>query len=1719
MEAHRAVGQAATRGEQMRALDSALKAVRRIDESAGGHPAIRAEAAFVRTRLMMVGGRAAGNLRDLLSGLDAVIASGQTKSGNKARALFLKVRLLDRAGLSERAEAICRRLLKDFPDERPWSERAVNRLLDGALARLPEGQPEERINTLRRLAAKTRKTLPVLSMAATNRIGDIYYGRDQWENAKSAYQTVIDTTHRLTPRTAAARFSLAEILYREERFRKALDLYESTLEKQGAGLSPSADRIYQLARRGYIQKTVAAGNFHYRVGELGAARNTFRELLDYDAAIVEAHRGYIKCAAAAGDTEQIIARYQEKLAAHPNDPLRLYTAGLALSYRETEPALEAAAQKIQKAIQINGHVSYYHQSLGYIQEVLETVHNQPRKLELALQAYKNAYFLIDPGTHPENAANLELNLGNTFYLLGQYGKALEFYTRRLDRQSAFERSETEMLFYKRLGECAFQAADAARAKSAYQKALEKINARTAPGQSPPESLAALKAEMTDRLGLACQELEQWEEATHAFEAVFDLNKRRGALQNLARNRRSAAFNTYHLSQSASGEKRRRLLEASARGFSQVLELIEAHGTAKPEEEQKQALIDIKVQTALDAGAATQAARGFSEAQEKRLAHAFLSRIALELGDLDTARKDLEAQLAEYPIGADVSEADRYGVALLYHRAALAAHALGDEEAAWDRFSYSARLCLDMQAPVGASVNMVNLAAVLETRLKKSPESAAIQSLDKRFHTLDRKVRRLLERAAATAGGLRLAEYHNAMGVCCTLLAERQEGSQATAAVRRMSRLTRAAGHFAAGLKVLEENRLSPARKAFETKARLHLNLAGVCRMTRDLEAARTHSEQALSAARKALLPELEWRALAGLGRLQEALAALSRVTPDRAGCRPMEIIRAFGPLAAEELREAGPEAAFNLAEKIAELERFNRTAVFIQPRKKTAKAFYQRIYPRLSRIADYQNELAAAEPDQKPYVRERLEREKSLLESETQNLPDLAARIKDPDTRHQVMRALGALLEAADTAEEIALQQQRETPAPSARERLQSRHETLMADYRAAVSEISENSGQTALKSLFSPRPAGVMDAAASLAPGRRLLRIFPKGADKAGYILFTLFPDDISAQTIARPEAVKNFLPASKTAPAACIAYEEPAALHLKDAYPRTLSATHLFRAASSRKPFKQRLLEASRQTEIKSLPEAFERLDWPPEGGLSDPAAAYALSAAQTLVLPRRIAESADVPTQPGEPANSFLALYTEAAGRMPLIELAARTQSLSLALIANPPKTERDRLIHLFSLHGCPTLIMPAAGTPQERAWNPARLSAFLESYAQMRAFDAAVNTLDPENLIYFGDTGMTPDAAADYARKNFAGYVRVGRTAFDAGRYETALIQFSNAADIAAQMDAFSRYRPALFQYARESAYKAGSLEKALAYAKDLAELLENKQPDGKAHAEALLTLGLIHSRLKHYDRAVPVIEAAVDLFAMLEADAELAGAMTDLGIVLENATHYESALSRFQSAAKLSRNLDNREMLAAQHINIGRIYDLRLNRYPEAIQHYEAALALYQTMQEPQKIAEARLDIGRCYRLLGVFAKAKRFYQEALNALDTANSLDTQENENARLKTKILIEQANNDWFQGDFEAAFRLQRTCAKLARKNGFPLMQVVAQNTAGLIWWSLGSYEKALTELESALENARELAIREDEVASTLNNIGLVHREMQNYEKPGPPGDAKLRKGASNL
>jgi tetratricopeptide (TPR) repeat protein len=210
-------------------------------------------------------------------------------------------------------------------------------------------------------------------------------------------------------------------------------------------------------------------------------------------------------------------------------------------------------------------------------------------------------------------------------------------------------------------------------------------------------------------------------------------------------------------------------------------------------------------------------------------------------------------------------------------------------------------------------------------------------------------------------------------------------------------------------------------------------------------------------------------------------------------------------------------------------------------------------------------------------------------------------------------------------------------------------------------------------------------------------------------------------------------------------------------------------------------------------------------------------------------------------------------------------------------------------------------------------------------------------------------------------------------------------------------------------------------KAAEYASALVDLIEKKEPDSKDHAEALLNYGLVLSRLERYEVAAPPLEKSLEIMANLELESEQVGALASTGLVFENATEYDRALVHFRSALDLSLKLNKKELIARQHMNIGRLYDLRLSRYAAARQHYEKALGLYADLQDAAGAAQAHLDIGRCYRLMGNFPDAELHYGEALKLTVTAVSGD-------RLRAKIVIEQANNAWFQARYQEAFDLRQ-------------------------------------------------------------------------------------------
>ncbi|MBW1862376.1 MAG: PD40 domain-containing protein [Deltaproteobacteria bacterium] len=659
IHARRRFNQDPTEAWRQRALKESLSELKAVSAQNPGSAEIQAHSLIEQSRLLTELGKDSESLLGAIRLLDRVVEMGAAPRSQVAEALVLRADLFSRIGQAESLFPAYARVIKEFPEVEEWADRAVERILELSIAGADSGIPEGRTRLLARIADKYRVNLPRLAMGAWNSIGDIHFAADEWTLAKEAYRHVLELFPVVSNQTAAARLALAEILYREERFRQTLDLYETEMASR-----PYRDYLYDLARSAYVRKSIAAGEHLFRLGEVPAARNIFSTLIREDYSIVEAHRGYIKCAAAQGQIPDVLTLYREKSNQGPDDPISLYATGLCLTYVGGEEALKKAQSLIERAIQQNGQVEYFHQTLGYVLEVLETVHKEPRRLEAALESYRKAYFLNDPVNHPENAAHLALNLGNGHFLLGQYGKAFEYYTKRFESEIPFDQEETEILFYRRFGASAFQMREREQPIQAFSKAVDLIEKRiqlkraseimgrinqhildriitpaldrpeskkrakklaerqvalnrrlyevsreqVGPPPNPawkdyreaieslvseqegvirdlspvipknrteilqslshmvvrvrdalsfPQHLMHLKAEMLDRLGLALQEAERWQQARETFERAYNLNEHLGILTNLISNQRSVAYNAYMEAGTLAGEDRKR----------------------------------------------------------------------------------------------------------------------------------------------------------------------------------------------------------------------------------------------------------------------------------------------------------------------------------------------------------------------------------------------------------------------------------------------------------------------------------------------------------------------------------------------------------------------------------------------------------------------------------------------------------------------------------------------------------------------------------------------------------------------------------------------------------------------------------------------------------------------------------------------------------------------------------------------------------------------------------------------------------------------------------------------------------------------------------------------------------------------------------------------------------------------------------------------------------
>lgn len=1633
-----------------------------------------------------------------------------------------------------------------YGDQEEWAEAAITAILDQVSPRDRSDQ-----GALSALAERYLTSLPRLAMGAWNRQGDVAYRANEWAKAKDAYRTVLEKFPPIPTPTAAARFALAEVLYREERYGEATALYETEMSRQ-----PEDTPLYQLARAAYIRKTVAAGESLYRLGEIAAARSTFLDLIRYDGRSVEAHRGYIKSVAAMGQAAELLELYRKMLTSYPDDPVLLYTTGLTLTYLPGKENLEEADRLISRSADRMPSSEYPPQTRGYLAEIAETVHGERGGLERALAHYRRAWLLNNPVEQPENRANLDLNVGNIAFLLGSKATAWKFYCQRLASGIPFDNPDTELIFQQRYAAVAFQMREKEAPITGYLRALQLAENRLNPsrpldlfgrlsrrtverlfsgtgrttsgeaalgehqsinaelerlGASPPEAppsaswdsfdktmrsllqrqrallssapswnkdavksaaelngmanavekeldavprLVETAAEIHDRLGLAYLEADRYALAREQFDAAFTLNQGLGFTGNLASNRRSASIATYREAQAASGGEKQRLLRLSRDGFTRLLTLIATNPPkSKAPAKRSGGLVELSANVALDKVGSTDAAFGFSAEQETRLAEIYLARIQSELGDPSAASVLLKKQLNRYSSdNKKLAAGDLFGVSLLAHRTAHVDYALGDLKNAAAGFQRSTLLSLQAGNPISAMLNLVNWGQLAA--------AAGDQADSGDFLAAEARVSRLADASRAALPPLVYGRYLNDCGAILARLsaAAGDEAGRQALLYKALERWDKALFIAAdsSNREILHQQR--------RQRATAQLNRGEVLAAIQLGNGAEAARSGALDEARRASAYSLEWRSLAALGRYDEALGLLGTLPLTEYDLQRGELQERFAPQL-EMLAAKNPEQAFALLERLSELERIQllgRGALGLDD--PATAGLFQAAAPHLAEIDRLRTAVAKAPPADKEYLQLRLQQEQAAIDdlfgAGLERIPSFYAQAGE-----------GALRLAAASVELDTLARSGNAPQALADglKGARERYSALQSSFNKSCAAGKDDK----LCLLITPQPVELIDVQEGL-PGKTLLRFTP--LDGGRWLLFTVGGKaGIIAETVDRPTLEVRL---AATAPVLA-AFEEPSQFSSAPVISWGLSATHLVRSVSLRKPFRRQVLDTGGW--------------WPahePFTVLVSPQMTDRLPDAHTIVLPARAGLLPEVPSLPGGSGYSLPLWEDQKGGRHPFSDLVS---AVNLSLIVAPHAGARQAysLGHLAALQGVPSLLLAGDGVAAT-AGAAAESRAFVEAYGVQSLGDASKKL--HSGWLLLGDWGPDAAEAAKLGKSRFTEYGKAGVMAHNSGSFPKALSLFENALTIVAENSTLAKHRTQLHRFASDSAFAAGFTDRAIVHADALVKGLAQEKPYSADHADALLRLGLLQANAEQFAAAAVSLKEAVGIFADLGMAKEQASALSDFGVVMENAVNFSAARTFFEESAGLRQTLKDDISLAEQYRNLGRIYDLRLNQYAVAEQYYARAGEIYALSGDRTLEAETLLERGRCQRLLGNFPAADKLYTDALAKVGATD---------LRTKKRIELEQANNAWFQGRYQQAFDLREGVEKSAVAEKWPLEQVMAKNTGGLIWWTLGDNKRALLELRGALERAEGLAVRRDEVATTLNNIGLVQRESGDYAR----------------
>jgi CHAT domain-containing protein/Tfp pilus assembly protein PilF len=1427
-----------------------------------------------------------------------------------------------------------------------------------------------------------------------------------------------------------AKFALASIYAEEENFDKSLSIYRE--------ISGGLDGPYaRSAREGLIQKTLEKGYWELRVGEVKLALKTFLQLIEFSPHTVKAHRGYLQANAAL--RKNAVRFYQDRLRSNPDSAVDHYALGLALTYLDP-PALEEAEAEIGKALAQNSQEVFYHQTLGWIYEQKERV--ESGFLEKALHEYQIALALNDD-EDSRNEADLLLNLGNGHYLLNNPLSANHYYKEREDSGEPFLDSDREAVYRKRYGSAAFKSGAPRVAVTQFKKALkieEKKNGRI--------------AELHDRIALAYQDHGDYAQAVEHFTKSLELNRQAGNEASFSRTLRNIANNIY------SGNKNNRDSEAMTRALNhyfQSIEKLEQFGVVEIKKKSS-ALIDINIEAGIGEDVSS-AAHGFDKAGEMKLIFHYIGKIYGDFGQYEKAIEYFKKKLELIPSGLDVDK----NIPVLLEKALLL-NQIGNYqfqsasyESSLDFFKKSFELSKKLDNHRGMMVNAANISRIIFILSSRKP----LGSLKDDIHQSIWILEKALEKVGG-AGNLSEPEplmvLHNYLGILYHFQGFHLDNMATT----------------------LNKNGAEDQFKS--SLIGLNRQWENFQKSIRHFELALDFSNQVQSKQVGAIWQNLQWtRYLAGMKPNSPSPSVKDRWQSTY--------------MLAKQAVEGDPLSLLLEAEK--ELSRLpygwvDRSSLAL------VEQLYENIVSLLFRQEKFSSALKFSEKGKKQ-VQIALAPPLHFSDEDRQAyLDEIVTFSKRLETTGEVSGLLEEYKEFLElVGEDDPTLIDWVSPRVPSIDVLQSflKPRQLFLKFQRVNNEIlvwwvrSDKVGGERI-----PGNKKLFDLISLSANNES--RMSPQGVDELSRFLLNPIVESVGPEAesvILVADGKLEFLPwaamkmdseplikkSTLTFISSLSQWER--SIKLKNLYNSRLLILDAEDAENKGVNFSTVLNLQGDEANLKNFLTNWEhfgvvQIESPVHLNRLDPLSSFITLTRQTNQF-QRISLSALY-------ENSFephLMVMTDVEHEFdPLLSLSSTSLLLEGLVFKGYPGVllhtgKSDKKMH----HEMMEYFMANI-----RKKNPAE---------SLRSAQIELSKKYPENLQwanyrYFGFPGMSHEEKKSFAEKHFQANLLKGAFAFKEKDWLTVIDHLEKALVLQTFL-ADKQMAGKIYKTLAQAAYNIEDYPKAIRYQK---EVLPYSEEDPEELAEAHYFLGILNSRTENFPFAVEHLQKALRIYEEYEILDRLAESYSTLGIVEENALDYDNALKAFNASLAINEEIGEDLNRGRELRRIGRIYYLRLNRFPEARKIFNQAYELFTELEQVDQQVESLLELGLVAEKEGDFKQALAFYGRGQTLAEAASLRPG--------LAKAFLYQANSHWFQGNYQQAFRFQRQSLEIARELGDKLQQAFILNTLGLIHWTLNDPSRALENLSQSLELAQASQSLLD-IATAYNNIGLVHRKEKRY------------------